>query len=465
MGVTIDFIRTGKTMTDTPEVDIARRRILRKIGLGAGLAYMAPALAGLSVAHASSGSGGSGSSGPSESSRSSSDSGSEMSSGRAEPARQTRQSATRAPSQRPPAPPPAEIVALIPLGQSLDAALAAGFTALSQREMTALGGILVRFGLPNSRSLAQAIPELQTLLPGALADVNHLYSPDDFLCDGQDCAAHAMIGWAGWPSALRPRLGMIDTGINLDHPALAGRNLYVDQIDLGTRDAASRQHGTAIAALLVGSVEGRVPGLLPDATLIAVEAFHKRGTLEQADAFSISSAIDLLMSKEVDVINMSFSGPANVVFKRAIVQAATQGIGLVAAAGNAGPGAEPAYPAAWPQVIAVTAVDARQQVYRQANQGPYIALAAPGVNVWTAASVSGGRLRSGTSYAAPFVTAALAVERVRAPNTNIAEITSQLFACARDLGEAGFDPVFGHGLLSAPGECEGAEQLFSVSGE
>jgi hypothetical protein len=365
----------------------------------------------------------------------------------------------------PPPPPPPEIVALVPLGQSLVPALNAGFTALAQRDLTGSEGVLVRFGPPQGRGLADAILELAALLPGALADENHLYTPDDFLCEGEDCAAHAMIGWAGWPSAMRPRLGMIDTGINTDHPALADRRLTVHQVDLGTRNAAGRQHGTAIAAMLVGSVEGRVPGLLPDATLIAVEAFHKRGATEQADAFSITGALDLLLSEGVDVINMSFSGPANSVLARLIDRAAEDGVGLVAAAGNGGPGADPAYPAAWPQVIAVTAVDARERIYRQANQGPYVALAAPGVNIWTAASISGGRLRSGTSYAAPFVTAALAVERKRAPEMELADVTAQLFACAQDLGEAGFDPVFGHGLVSANGQCDGDAQVFSVSGE
>lgn len=449
-------------MTGKPEVDIARRRILRKLSVGAGLAYIAPALVGLNVARASGGSGGSGASAPSGP-EGGGGSSSADDAPRAAPS--ARPSPPRAPAPPRPAAPLPELVALIVRGQSLDAALAAGFAVLSQRDATALGGVLVRFALPAGRSPAQAVPQLQALLPGALADSNALYAPDDFLCDASACAAQAMIGWSGWPSALRPRLGMIDTGINLDHPALAGRNLQVTQIDLGTRDAASRQHGTAIAAMLVGSVEGRVPGLLPDATLIAVEAFHKRGASEQADAFSIGAAMDVLLSASVDVINMSFSGPANAIVQRAIAQAAARGIGLVASAGNGGPGAAPAYPAAWPEVIAVTAVDAGAQVYRQANQGPYVALAAPGVNLWTAASVSGGRLRSGTSYAAPFVTAALAVERVRAPGIPVTAITAQLFACARDLGEAGFDPVYGHGLLAAPGQCEGPGQVFSVSGE
>lgn len=428
-------------------IDAARRALLRRIGLGAGLAYVAPAMVGLDVARASGASSGGGNSRPS----------------RPPAPREVRR--PRPIRQAPPPPPRPEIVALVPPDVPLDAALAAGFVALSQVDVTALSQRLLRFSLPEGRSPDEALAELVSLLPGARADENHVYTPDDLLCEGEDCAAHAMIGWSGWPSAMRPRLGMIDTGINTDHPALQGRRLTVHQIDLGDRATAGRQHGTAIAAMLVGSATGRVPGLLPDAELIAVEAFHRSSGAEQADAYSVSEALDLLIVEGVEVINLSFSGPANAVLGAMIARAAETGIGLVAAAGNGGPGAGPAYPAAWPQVVAVTAVDADERVYRQANQGPYVMLAAPGVNVWTAASVSGGRLRSGTSYAAPFVTAALAVERMRTPTQDIGAVTGRLFACARDLGEAGFDPIYGHGLVAAPGQCEAEAGFFSVSGE
>lgn len=460
------------------DVNAARRALLRRIGLGAGLAYVAPALGSYGVARASRGSGRasgpSRGSGPSRPSRSTdraprqdrsprNDGGSEQPSPRTPPRRADEPGRQQPVRRR--VPPPPEIVVLVPPGQSLDAAVAAGFGVLSRAEIRALSSTAARLSLPPGRSLDAGIAELAALLPGAVADENHLYATDEFLCDGADCAAHAMIGWAGWPSAMRPRLGMIDTGVNLGHPALQGRRLTVLQADLGTRDAAGRQHGTAIAAMLVGTVEGRVPGLLPDAELIAVEAFHRSGAGERADAFSVAAALDVLLQDRVEVINMSFSGPANPVVERMIAAVAEAGIGLVAAAGNGGPGAAPAYPAAYPQVIAVTAVDARERVFRQANQGPYVMLAAPGVGVWTAASISGGRLRSGTSYAAPFVTAALAVERLRVPRQDIAAITGQLLSCARDLGQAGFDPVFGHGLVSAPGQCAGAAEVFSVSGE
>jgi hypothetical protein len=432
-----------------PEIDAARRQLLRRIGLGVGLAYVAPALTGLDVAHASTGSGG----GSRVRNRNRSVTRPSL------PSRPAVRQGNNQRSRRP------EIVTLIPAGQSLDRALALGFTLLSQSDLGALSGTMVRLAVPSDMSVAQAKAELAALYPQALVDENHIYVTNDLTCQGEDCAAHAMIGWSGWPSAMRPKIGMIDTGINIDHPALQGRRLQVHQVDLAERDAAGRSHGTAIAAMLVGSVAGRVPGLLPDAELIAVEAFHAVGSAEQADAFAVVKALNYLIDARVSVINMSFSGPENAVLKRAVELAAARDIGLVAAAGNGGPGAAAAYPAAWPEVIGVTAVDAQGRVYRQANQGPYVALAAPGVNIWTAASISGGRLRSGTSYAAPFVTAALAVERMRLPDRNLRGVTEVLFACAKDLGTAGFDPVFGHGLVSSPGICAAEDQFFSTSGE
>jgi subtilisin family serine protease len=356
-------------------------------------------------------------------------------------------------------------VLLLPPGASLAAAEAAGYRILQAAQATILGGTLFRLGLPPGRSTAEAQSELGTLVPGALADVNHGYRPDSFPCTAAGCAAHEAIGWSGWPSAMAPRIGMIDTGINTDHDALAGARLTVIQAELAERDVAGRQHGTAIAAMLVGGIGSRAPGLLPLAELVAIEAFHRDAAGDVADAFGLAVALDRLAREAVSVINLSFSGPENAVLGAAVRQVSAAGIGLVAAAGNGGPGADPAYPAAWPEVLAVTAVDAGLRAYRQANQGPYITLAAPGVNVWTAASISGGRPRSGTSYAAPFVTATLAVQRMRAPLATLDETVAAMIGCARDLGEAGFDPVFGHGLVSSPTQCRGEAGLFSVSGE
>ena len=428
-------------IADKDRPDPARRRLLRRIGLAGVLVYSAPALTALGMAHAS---------GASRVSRPSYGS---VGSGRRR-------------VQRAPSAPPPEMVMALPGGSSIAVAEAVGYRVLAARQSVGLGRGFFRLALPAGRSPAAARAELAALFPGAVVDENHLYTPDEFLCREGVCAAQEMIGWGALAGRFAPRIGMIDTGVNVDHEALAGQRLTVFQADLGERAAAGRQHGTAIAALLLGRGDSRTPGLLPQAELIAVEAFHRGGAGDQADAFALAGAVDLLLEREVEVINLSFSGPENAVLREVTEAAAARSVALVAAAGNGGAGAPPAYPAAWPHVLAVTAVDARGHPYRQAAQGPHIGLAAPGVGVWTAASVSGGRLKSGTSFAAPFVTAVLAVERLRAPEQPLEEMLAQVLDCARDLGAVGVDPVFGHGLVSAPGACGGVEAgVFPVSGE
>lgn len=424
-----------------------RRKLLRAIGLGALSAYAGPVLLGLDVARASGASSISGRSRPSYSRPS-----------RSRPAPQ-RQSA-------PPAPPP-EIALLA--GQAIDVDLtAAGYTILQSRRLR--HAMLYRLGLPQGSAPQAARDELARLFPQARLDDNALYRPDEFLCDDGACLAHRMIGWQPVPGLENARIGMIDTGVNGKHEALSGQALTILQGDLGTRSSAGRQHGTAIAALLIGRADSRTPGLLPNARLVAVEAFHSSAGSDAADAYALADALDRLIDAGVMVINLSFSGPENLVLHEMVQQAQQAGIAIVAAAGNGGPGAPPAFPAAWPEVIAVTAVDAAERPYRQANRGEYVTLAAPGVNLWTAASISGGRLRSGTSYAAPFVTAALAARIAREPGIPPSAHVERLVACARDLGEPGPDPVFGSGVISMQDQCNdgsasGNAAQFQLSGE
>ncbi|WP_112313200.1 S8 family serine peptidase [Pseudogemmobacter bohemicus] len=438
--------------------DRTRRRLLARLGLGLATAYVAPALTGFDSARASGGSGGSGGSG-------------RGSRGGSRPGGTARRQPPQQPKKKA-APPPPELVLLLtappPDPQPAERLSAANYRIM--QETTLAGGRLYRLGLPPGRDVPEALADLAQLFPGAVADRNGLYSPDDFLCPDEGCAAHTAIGWTGWPRGIAPRIGMIDTGINPDHLALKGQKLTIHSPDPGGRVAAGRQHGTAVAALLIGAADSRTPGLLPEAELFAVEAFHRGSGGDAADAFALAAAIDHLLGRNVSVINMSFSGPENAVLYALVQRAARQGIGLVAAAGNGGPGAAPSYPAAWPEVIAVTAVDSGLNAWRQASRGPHIAFAAPGVGLWTAASVSGGRLRSGTSYAAPFVTALLAAERARDPATDLAGHRQRLADCARDLGEPGPDEIFGHGFISTPDQCpagnsENNSPLFNVSGE
>src|SRR5262249_39635293 len=144
-------------------------------------------------------------------------------------------------------------------------------------------------------------------------------------------------------------------------------------------------HGTAIAAILVGAPAPGHPtagGLLPDADLYAAAVFERQGSQSKADAFVLAAALDWMVRNRVSMVNVSLAGDNNGLMALAVHRANQRGTVLVAAAGNAGPNAPPAYPGALPEVIAVTAVDQTGAVFPGANRGDYIAFAAPGVRIW-----------------------------------------------------------------------------------
>jgi subtilisin family serine protease len=128
-----------------------------------------------------------------------------------------------------------------------------------------------------------------------------------------------------------------------------------------------------------------------------------------------------------------------------VAVAAARGRIVVASAGNGGAAAAPAYPAALPSVVAVTAVDPALRVYRYANHGRYIAVAAQGVGVQAARAEGGFARFTGTSFASPLVAARLA--RCRTAGTSAPVCKDQLLKSARDLGAPGFDDTYGNGYV------------------
>ncbi|MFM2390789.1 MAG: hypothetical protein RLZZ437_2344 [Pseudomonadota bacterium] len=359
---------------------------------------------------------------------------------------------------------PDEVVAVELTPEDLELLLAQGFRVIEETPIDVLGTVARRLRVPEGTSLTAARDIVRSLPSGQAADFNHYYRSqegDAVACEGLNCPALALIGWQG--SDLLPGLatcaapvviGVIDTGINPDHPTFLGKDLTVVRLSDAALSPSRAVHGTAVTALLIGDPGGRAPGLVPQAQVIAVDAFHREDGDERADVFTLVRALDRLASEGVRVINLSLAGAANETLADAIAELNARGVVLVAAAGNEGPRASPAYPAAYEGVIAVTAVDEAGQVYRRAGQGGHIDLAAPGVNVWTAASVSGVRPKTGTSFAAPFVTAAAAIILAREPGLTVADVDARLKAAARDLGDTGPDPVFGAGLVQMPDLCE-----------
>ena len=196
------------------------------------------------------------------------------------------------------------------------------------------------------------------------------------------------------------------------------------------------------------------PGLVPDATYHAASIFYadeSGGTV--TDTVSFLKALDWMSESGVKLVNMSFTGPRDDLVRRKIESLSAKGVVFAAAAGNDGPTAEPAYPAAYPQVIAVTAVTKDLRNYPYANRGEHIDVAAPGVDIWTAWPEAREGYRSGTSFASPFVTGVLAIyppDVLRGSKNNLLEHVN-----ITDLGPPGRDPIYGRGLLQAPATCQG----------
>ncbi|WP_251372521.1 S8 family serine peptidase [Rheinheimera oceanensis] len=313
-------------------------------------------------------------------------------------------------------------------------------------ELQALGLLLLQLKLPAELDSATALSRQFNAELARFIGRNHLYQPQ--LSDTADGTAAAL------PTAMCEQpvtLGMVDTAVATGLPALAtGQFRLLQQNFLPADITPTYSHGTAVASVLAARADGN-PALLPQLTLYSASAFYASSDfLQSATLAHVLTALNWLAGQQVKVINMSLTGPDNPVLALTVAQLAQQQVVLVAAAGNGGPTAAALYPAAYPDVIAVTAVDQQLQLYRWANQGDYIDYAAVGVKV-PVLSVSGAVThQSGTSLAAPVVSAAVACLLAEVPELTLAQIKQQLTQRARDVGPPGKDSQFGFGLLSAP---------------
>jgi hypothetical protein len=239
------------------------------------------------------------------------------------------------------------------------------------------------------------------------------------------------------------RIGMIDTRIDRSHPALRSARITERDFVQG-RQKRPLAHGTAIASILVGQQAGLYTGLAPNGHLFAASVFSDPSTNgETASVESMVLALDWMVSNQVSVINLSMAGPPDTVLEKALARTRAAGIPIIASVGNDGPAAQPMFPAAYPSVIAVTAVDTQNRVYRKAVRGKHLDFAAPGVQVLAAEPGGSYGPVTGTSIAAPFVAVVFGAKGQHGVSQTDYEKT------ATDLGSPGFDPVYGYGLIHA----------------
>ena len=327
-----------------------------------------------------------------------------------------------------------------------------GFRLRRRQVLMALGMVLTTFRVPEGMRVREAVDALRQRYPDLWIDANHRYGPmslDEATAPVR--YARALVGWHGGGGCGRGLvLGLADGPVETGHPALAGRDVAVLSF-LGPAAApAPSSHGTALAGLLVGAPESGFDGLLPGAALQVAVVLRSREEGRRVDTTAelIVRAVDAFVGAGAQAAVLSLGGPPNRLLELAVRLAEERGLALAAAAGNGGR-ERAVYPAAYPQVLGVTAVDADRRPFRKANRGAHVAIAAPGVDLWVAAPGRSGRYATGTSYAVPFAAAALALEIARGAGP--AEARARLLDAARDLGPLGPDPRFGHGLLRHPG--------------
>ncbi len=240
-------------------------------------------------------------------------------------------------------------------------------------------------------------------------------------------------------------IAVIDSGIDASHPELA--NTVADTFDAIGSNEEPHAHGTGIAGAI--AAHARLMGSAPEVRILAIRAFGATANGAQSSSYVILKGLDHAALHGAQIINMSFAGPKDPLIERAVAASAARGIVLVAAAGNAGAKSAPLYPAANPNVIAVSGTDVQEKLFSASNRGNYIALAAPGADIFLPAPDGKYQIASGTSFSAAFVSgiAALVLERNPALKPN--EVRSILTGTARDLGVPGRDDLFGAGQADA----------------
>jgi hypothetical protein len=328
-----------------------------------------------------------------------------------------------------------------------------GLATVATHSFNLSGGTLFRFRITDGRPVADVVRALESENIGvaqpnyvfrlqqdtALAARNSNGDPTQYVVDKLRLTDVHRIAIGS-----NVLVAVIDSEIDARHPELAGA--VVDEFDaIGNHDKP-HMHGTGMTGAI--AAHRKLVGIAPGVRVLAVHAFSSNGTdSAQATSEHILAGIDWAISKGAKIINMSFAGPDDPMMQLALQKARDKGIVLIAAAGNMGPKSAPLYPAADPNVIAVTATDVNDQLLPQASQGPYVTVAAPGVDILEPAPNATYQLTTGTSVAAAHVSGIAALLLDRDPNLSADAIRDLLTSSAKHHTPKGRDDQFGYGVV------------------
>lgn len=261
-------------------------------------------------------------------------------------------------------------------------------------------------------------------------------------------------------------VAVLDTGVDDSHPDLTGGVLPGKDLigfGAGPGDKAWALHGTAMAGIIAGHGNGPgqsdgVLGVAPEAKILPVRVILEstdaaRSKARKSRGTALADGIRWAADHGADVINLSLgddskSAHADASEDNAIQYALAKGVSVVASAGNSGEkGDSTSYPAAYPGVIAVAAVDKYGTHASFSTRHWYATVSAPGVDIVVANPDRHYYIEWGTSAAAAFVSGAVALVRAAHPGLTPAQIKTLLAKTARDAPAGGRDDTHGYGIV------------------
>ncbi|TCO43708.1 type VII secretion-associated serine protease mycosin [Kribbella antiqua] len=257
-------------------------------------------------------------------------------------------------------------------------------------------------------------------------------------------------------------VAVVDSGVDADHPqlhrpgkVLPGRDFFLVGKLPGNYDCIS--HGTAVASIIAADPAAGIGfhGIAPGARILPVRVTDREtgdsGQGRVIDQAILARGIIYAVDQGARVINLSMSGGEDQKqVRQAIAYAVRKDVVVVAAAGNrqaddAGP--LPSYPAAYPGVLGVGAIDISGARASNSQTGPYVDLVAPGEGVLAATRRTGHQYVSGTSFATPFVSATAALVRAAWPKLTAAQVIQRLRATATPARGGSGSPEYGAGIV------------------
>jgi membrane-anchored mycosin MYCP len=310
---------------------------------------------------------------------------------------------------------------------------------------------------PSPKPSSKPPPKTVTTAPAAPVPVAIEPSPSQQCPDSSQVSSTVgSVPWAqealDWSSVWSLTEGqgitvaVVDSGVDAS-PQLAGKVTAVNLTDTGYQDCSGDGHGTAVAGIIAASVPGQgnpFEGVAPDAKILSVKVNSEQTGSSAVLAQGIRDAASL----GAQVINVSITTQDSTELRAAVDFALSKNAVIVAAGGNDEGGENcqgPCYPASYPGVLSVGAVQQDGSLVPFSNQRSHVAVTAPGVNV-TSTAPGGYAVNdlSGTSFATPFVSGVVALVRSRYPAMSGPAVVNRI----RETADGGTGPGTGNGLVN-----------------